>query len=123
MQPDRFYPAGRLLTLESYLQRYTMTHKTRTVLLYGDSLVISSVTTSLQSQPHLSVHQINTLEIDLSQLEALNPDVLIFDRITAQADYAIRLLSAHPQTLLIGIDPDTHQMFVWAGRHVRALTV
>jgi hypothetical protein len=101
-----------------------MGEKKRTVVLYGNSLVISSIAASLESQPHLSVHQVNAPGADLARhLEALNPDVLVFDVATAKPDDAVTLLSQHPRLSLICIDPDSRQMLLWSGRRVRALTV
>lgn len=100
-----------------------MGEKKRTVVLYGNSLVISSIAASLESQPHLSVHQIHAPGTDLHQLESLNPDVLIFDMAAAQPDYAIALLGERPRLSLIGVDPDNRQMLLWSSQHARALTV
>lgn len=101
-----------------------MGEKNRIVVLYGNSLLISSIAASLESQPRLRVHQINAPGADLARhLESLSPDVLVFDMTTAKPDDAVTLLSQHPRLSLVGIDPDSRQMLLWSGRHVRALTV
>ena len=98
--------------------------KTRTVVLYGNSLVVSSIAASLKAQPHLLLCQPDTSAPDLAQqLRSLAPDVLVFDLASAHPDFAITLLKEHPRMLLIGVDIVNAGMLVLSGQQTQALTI
>ena len=98
--------------------------KTRTVVLYGNSLVVSSLAASLASQPGLTLHQLDGPLPDLvRQVKSLDSDVLIFDLAAARPDTAIELLKEHPRLLLIGVDVMNAKMLVLSGNQSQALTM
>jgi len=98
--------------------------KTRTVVLYGNSLVVSSLAASLASQPGLTLHQLDGPLPDLvRQVKSLDPDALIFDLATARPDTAIELFREHPRLLLIGVDVMNAKMLVLSGNQSQALTM
>lgn len=93
----------------------------RTVVLYGNSLVVSSVGASLQRDSGLEV-----LPIDVSspgaaaRLEGLHPDVVIFDLATVRPELNISLWKAHPNVLLIGMDLARDEVLVLSGQPATA---
>ena len=85
----------------------------RTVVLYGNSLVVSSIGASLQGRAELQV----------SCVDATLPDVVIFDLAMAQPEFAMVLWKAQPRLLLIGVDLTTGQALVLSGQPSRLLTM
>jgi len=97
--------------------------ETRTVVLYGNSLVVSSIGASLQGRAGLQVLSLDAALPDTAgQLSALQPDILIFDLATTLPNDAIRLYKARPALLLIGVDLATRSAVVLSGQPARALT-
>jgi hypothetical protein len=95
----------------------------RTLVLYGNSLVVSSVGASLQARAGLQVVPLDAaLPGVAGQLSALQPDIIIFDLAAAQPDFAITLWKARSQTLLIGVDLVMGRALVLSGQASRALT-
>ena len=96
--------------------------KRRRVLLYGRSLILEAVGTSLQPYLHLEIISLSPPLPTAHELGALTPHVIIFDVDAAHPELAISLLKECPSLLLIGIDPDSDQMFLWSGQTSRVLT-
>src|SRR5512143_1895174 len=95
----------------------------RTVALYGNSLVISSIGASLQGRAGLEVKCVDATRPDAaSQLTALQPDVVICDLAMAEPVFTIALWKARPRLLLIGVDLKTGQALVLSGQSSRLLT-
>ena len=95
-----------------------------TIVLYGNSLIVSSIGASLVNRLHLTIHQLDTNTSDLEQyLQREQPDVLIFDLATDSPYSPIALLKEYPRLLLIGIDVSNANMLVLSGQQTRALTV
>jgi len=96
----------------------------RTVALYGNSLVVSSIGASLQGRAGLQVFSIDaTMPDAVSRLGALQPDVVIFDLAMAQPEFALALWKAQPRLLLIGVDLTTGQALVLSGQPSSLLTM
>jgi len=100
----------------------------RKVLLYGNSLIVSTIAASLQECGDLELVRVAAdpdhpagLAEAAAQLGAFEPVTIVFDRATARPDFAMALLDGHPQVLLIGVDPATHQALVWSGRQAAAV--
>ena len=97
--------------------------ETRTVVLYGNSLVVSSIGASLQCRAGLRVLPLDAALPDAAQqLSALQPDVIIFDLATTLPNDAIRLWRALPALLLIGVDLSKGAALVLSGQPARMLT-
>jgi len=96
----------------------------RTVALYGNSLVVSSIGASLQGRADLQVSSVDaTMPDALERLRALQPDVVIFDLAAARPEFAITLWKAQPRLLLIGVDLLTHQALMLSSQPSRLLTL
>jgi hypothetical protein len=93
------------------------------VVIFGNSLVVSSIGASLQACPNLEVLPAIPAMPDVEgSLSAAHPDVVIFDLATAQPDFAINLWKKHPHLLLIGVDLVKGQALVLSGQPTRVLT-
>jgi hypothetical protein len=94
----------------------------KTVVLYGNSLLVSSFGASLQACLDL-----NVLPLDAAQpgtenrLRTLQPDIVIFDRTTEKADLASALWKVQPGAVLVGVDADSLELLVLSRRLLRAL--
>ncbi len=96
----------------------------RKVALYGNSLVVSTIGASLQGHAGLQVSSVDaTLPDAASRLSTLQPDVIIFDLVMAQLEFAVALWKAQPRLLLIGVDLTTGQALVLSGQPSRLLTM
>ena len=91
------------------------------VVLYGKSLVISTIGASLGGCSDLEILLVDPDMPDLQQqLEALRPDAVIFNLGAAHPESLLSLLE-QPDVLLIGVDAETHQALVWSGRQAAAV--
>ncbi len=95
--------------------------KTR-VLLFGKSIILGTVGTSLQHYPDLDVICLSPPLPDAQGLGALAPDVIIFDLQAHHPALASSLLDACPHLILIGIDPSGDQATLWFGEHLNILS-
>jgi hypothetical protein len=96
----------------------------RTVVLYGNSLVVSSIGASLQGRAELQVSSVDTTCPQAEErLRALQPDVVIFDLAAARPEFAIALWKTQPHLLLIGVDLLAHEALMLSGQPSRLLTL
>ena len=95
----------------------------QTVLVYGNSLAVSTIGASLQAHSDLKVLPLDPTRPDVTQrLEELKPGIVIFDLATGYPNFAINLCKANPGLLLIGVDPSSDELLVLSGRPVQALS-
>jgi hypothetical protein len=91
------------------------------VILYGNSLILDGVRASLAGSPEIEVIVLDRpLDRPLEVLHPLCPAALIFDLEAEKPDFPLALLQ-QPGLLLVGIDPETHQVLVWSGRQAAAV--
>jgi len=94
----------------------------RTIVVYGDSLIMSSIGAALDR-----VGQVVQLDADqpdtAQQLRTLAPEIVVFDLAHKRADFALELLLEYPALLLIGVDLGRDCMLVLSGRQPRLLTM
>jgi len=95
--------------------------KRQRVVLYGDSLILETVGASLRKYPQFEITSLSAPYPSARQLEAMEPDVILFDMGTPRPEAAFSLLATCPGLQLIGIDPETHQTLVWSGRQEPAV--
>ncbi len=95
----------------------------QTVVVIGNSLLMSSIGASLQACAGLQVLAVDAEAHDAAcRLGMLQPDVVLFDLGAARPDFAMTLLKAQPDLLLIGVDLATNQALVLCGQRTRAYT-
>ena len=95
----------------------------RTVLLYGRSLLLSGVAAGLGECSGLQVTQTATWA-DASRLLAERiPDALIFDLTGTCESHILPLLFKNPHLLMIGLDAECNRAVLVSGQEARALTL
>ena len=95
----------------------------RTVLLYGRSLLLSLVAVSLAESPDLCVTQaVAWSEIEQLLAEGV-PDVLVFELTDIQESHLLPLLFENPKLLLIGLDAECNRAMLLSGREAQPLTL
>ncbi len=92
----------------------------RRIVLYGNSVIMGSIGTSLRRSARFDVTTLP--QPPQQELQALNPDVILFDLEAANSEFAFSLLESRPGLLLIGISPDTNLVKVWSGQQLRELS-
>jgi len=96
----------------------------QTVVLYGNSLVVSTFGACLEGNLGLQLLRVDASSPGADQrLNAIRPDIVIFDLASEHTDFAISLWKTLPDLLLIGVTPDSSQMLVLIGRQQQALSV
>jgi hypothetical protein len=97
--------------------------KRQRVILYGRTVILGTVGTSLQKQPQFEVISLSAPYPSAQKLGEMGPDVILFDMETARPEAAFALLATCPGLQLIGIDPDRDQVLVWSGKQLHELSV
>ncbi len=93
------------------------------VILYGNSVFLAGLKAELKSRTALEPETVETGYPNAARLlRARSPDIVIFDLVAAQPDFAISLLRDWPGLLLIGVDPTSDNMLVLSGRQAPAVT-
>jgi hypothetical protein len=97
----------------------------RTVLLYGQSLLLSGVAAGLRECPGLQVTHAATWPAASRLLAppAQVPDVLIFDLTNAYESHILPLLVRNPALLLVGLDMEHNQAVLLSGQQAQSLTL
>ena len=95
--------------------------KPRHIVILGNSIILGTVGASVR---RYSSYEVITLEAipDAVDLEALNPDVMLFDLENNRPEAAFSLLETVPGLRLIGISPDNNLVKIWSGKQLRELT-
>jgi hypothetical protein len=97
--------------------------ETRRVLIYGNSVILGSIGASLRRRPQLEVMMCEPLHGDLQPIEALDPDVVLFDVASTPAEALFPLLESRSSMVLIGVSPDVNLVKVWSGRQLREMSL
>jgi hypothetical protein len=96
----------------------------KTIVLYGNSLVVSSIGASLEGCPDLQVLPVDaTLPGADQRLSSLQPEIVVFDLAETQPELIITLWKAQTHLSLIGVDLAKNQALVLSGRPARILTL
>lgn len=91
------------------------------MILYGKSIILGTVGASLRRCADLEVLALTSPLPSAQELGVLSPDVILFDLEAAHPDSALSLLETRPHLLLVGINPENDQMFLWSGEQGRVL--
>ena len=92
----------------------------RLIVLYGNSVIIGTVGASLRRSERYKV--VPLLPSQQCELEAMAPDVIVFDLEAARPEAAFSLLESCPSLKLIGISPDSNLVRIWSGKQLRELS-
>lgn len=97
------------------------------VMLLGNSLFVAGVEASLRGHPGLEVVRIDTTFPNAVQrLDALRPDVIIFDLTAPNSPFSnlyfpSSILQEHPGLSLIGLDLNSNKVLVLSGQQYTVL--
>ena len=92
------------------------------VLLYGNSLVLGGISASLQGESQFEVVRISHSLPDTSGVEALAPDVIVFDSEIPGSAAAFSALESHPDLIILGVSPDHNIVRLWSSREYSELS-
>ena len=89
----------------------------QTIVLYGNSLAVSTIGAGLQDCSDVRVVCVSARPADAAEwLAALDPVAVVFDRLATRPDFAIPLLDQYPQVVFVGVDPSSDRLLVLSGR-------
>jgi hypothetical protein len=92
----------------------------RRVVLFGNSIIVATVGTSLQCSHRYEVTTLSPAESD--RLGEIHPDIILFDLEAARPEAVFSLLETQPGLMLIGVSPDSNVVKMWTGRQLRELS-
>lgn len=98
-----------------------MAHHKR-ILIYGSSLVLEGVGASLERAGRFEVARVHPPLPGPQQLEAMAPDVVLFDVEGQHPDPVLALLESLPDLLVLGLSPDGNVARLWSGQRYRDLS-
>jgi DNA-binding NarL/FixJ family response regulator len=99
-----------------------MSKRTR-ILLYGNSVVLGGIGAGLRAEGRFEVVGLPRSLPDTSDVEALAPDVIVFDIETPGSAAAFSTLESHPNLIILGVSPDDNIVQLWSGRPYRELSI
>lgn len=94
----------------------------RRVLLYGNSVILGCVGASLKSACRFEVVPLAPPLPGSEGLEALQPDVILFDAENGRPEAALSLLNSLPNLIVLGISPDGNVVRRWSSREYHELS-
>ena len=87
--------------------------QTKKVILYGSSLFIAGLDSSLSAAPGLEIRR---LEVEagslLEQVRTGTPDVIVVDLGVAPGNLTFNLLQKFPDVTLLGLNPENDQLLI-----------
>jgi hypothetical protein len=96
----------------------------QTIVLFGNSLVISTLGASIEGQPGLRLLRVDANRPGPDRLLGdLQPDIVIFDLSIQNTDFALSLWKDLPDLLLVGVTPGSSELLVLSGRRQQVLSV
>jgi hypothetical protein len=94
----------------------------RRILLYGNSVILGSIGASLRQCSQFEVTTCESPHGDPRVVEALKPDILLFDLEATQTEEVFSFLENDRAVVLMGISPDINLVKVWSGRQLREIS-
>jgi hypothetical protein len=96
----------------------------RLVVLFGDSLLMDGVEASLRASQSLAVMRILDTVANLREcLQSLQPDMVIFDWDTPQAQLIVSVLRDQPGVTLLGLDVHSRKVIIVSSHQYTPLSV
>ncbi len=97
--------------------------KTRKVVLYGNSLILSAIEACLSGRSGLELLRIDAgLPGAAERLDALSPDLVLFDVHGVSPHFGFAFLQRHPGISLVGFDMTNARMTTVSTREFAVLT-
>jgi len=96
--------------------------ESRRIVLYGNSVILGAIGASLRRCSQFEVTTMASPLQKMQGLNAVNPDILLFDLETTHTEAVFSKLKTNPGLLLVGISPDINLVKIWSGRQVRELS-
>ena len=93
------------------------------ILLYGNSVIHGSIGACLKRCSQFEVTTPAPPLKKVQEIEALKPDILLFDLETIHTEPVFSALKTNPSLLLIGISSDINLVKIWSGRQLRELSM
>jgi hypothetical protein len=97
--------------------------KRQRVLLFGNSVILGSIGSSLQLFSQYEVKTLLPPWPDAPALKSLDPDVILFDIEATQFRLDFALFDFLPDLRLIGLSSEINRVLVWSGRQLRELSI
>jgi hypothetical protein len=97
--------------------------KRQRILLFGNSVILGSIGSSLQRFSQYEVKTLFPPWPDAQDLKSLDPDVILFDSEATEFRPDFALLETLPDLRLIGLSPGSNQAQVWSGRQLHELSM
>jgi hypothetical protein len=86
--------------------------------------LLAGIRVSLQTGTDLEILSLNENEIDLMpRLDALYPDVLVFDMTNGQPSFTLELVKHYPALTLIGVDLTQNNILMLSSQQPQVLTM
>jgi DNA-binding NarL/FixJ family response regulator len=97
---------------------------TRSVVIYGDSVVLAGIAAALAQRPDLQVVMLGPETTTMAQqLECVWPDVVIFDQGQTNVHSVLARLEQYRHVLAIGVEANSNQMVLWSSQSARVLSM
>jgi hypothetical protein len=94
------------------------------VVVYGSSLNMAGIATSLKAVASLEVICVNPRSPGARQsLNELKPAVIVFGLSETSSDLNVSLLHEQPGLVLVGVDPSSDEMLVLSSHSRQALSI
>jgi len=95
----------------------------RRILVYGNSLVLGGIAASLLAENRFQVVRLPQPLLNMSDVEALAADVVIFDTEAPGSAEVFAALAGQPELLLLGVSPDKNIVRLWSAQEHRELSI
>jgi hypothetical protein len=99
------------------------TKATRKILLYGNSVIMGSISATLQRSSGFDVTTLATSLPDEKALDTLKTDIVLFDLDASTTEPVFNLLKTNLALLLIGISPGVNTVRVWNSQQLQEISM
>jgi len=99
------------------------TESRRRIVLYGSSVVLASIGAGLERTHRFDLTYLSPPLPGSPALEALAPDVILFDIEALHSEPAFSLLETQPDLLLLGVSSEGNLVRLWSGRQYSELSI
>lgn len=88
----------------------------RVLALCGENLLIAGIEASLRDREGVEIVQFDTFRPGAAQdLDALNPDIIVFDLVPSQLSSVLTFLRTHTDAVFIGLEIESDLALVLSG--------